>query len=198
MMRHKLWLPRSVAARVSYHNAEPMDKTDHRRAIILHNEGVDRPRHEREGDFTWLADYVVNKRIPYHAIWNPSAGPGQPVWIQMIAFDKAARSMTGDIIGHGVSANRWGSTAIQICVAGFGSEPFTDLKKLKGVNVLADIANSWSVPFEGRKEWGPMANRSMVAWKASGFHGHCHAPGHSEDHTDPGPIDWPVLRRALT
>ncbi len=193
-MKHKLWLPREIASRVPYYRAEPMGKNASRRAVILHNEGVDRPKRDRQGDVTWLAEYVVQKRIPYHAIWNPTTGQ----WIQMIALDRASRSMTGDIIGDGLSANRWGSTAIQVCVAGFGDEPFTDLKKLKGVRVLADIANSWGVPFEGRKDWGPRANRGMVGWKASGFHGHCHAPGHSEDHTDPGPIDWPKLRRALT
>lgn len=194
MRKRKLWLPRDVASRVPTSVWGTMGRNTSRRAIILHNEGKDRTRKERQNDVTWLADFVVRARKPYHAIWNPTTGQ----WIQMIPFDRSAASLTADIIGDGFSGNRYGSTAIQICVAGFGYEPFTDLKKLKGVNVLADIAQSWDVPFQGRAVWGPRAGREMVPWKASGFHGHCHAPGRSENHTDPGPIDWPKLRRALT
>lgn len=193
MEKRKKWLPRSMADHRRYVGAEPMERTLDQRIIVLHNEGVDRPRHERLDDVTWLADFVNQAGIPYHCLWNPTTGQ----WIQMIPFHKAARSLKGGGMYGGASVNKAGRAVIQVCVTGFGYRPFTDLDTLKGVSVLAAIAKSWDVPLSFRTRWGPDANRNRNTWRHDGFHGHCHSPAVGENHLDPARIDYRKLKRAL-
>lgn len=193
MKRQRQWLSRKVADRVKYSGPEPMIPVIDRRGITIHNEGVDRGAFDRRRDVKWLASYVNQKRIPYHAIWNPTTGQ----WVQMIPFGLAARSLVGGGVYDGVSVNKAGVCNIQICVSGFGDRPFTDLKVLRGVDVLARIAHSWDVPILGRARWGYSATRSKRVWRRDGFHGHCHSPSPGETHHDPANINWRKLKAAL-
>ena len=90
----------------------------------------------------------------------------------------------------GIGCNRSGTVNIQICVVGYGHKSFTRGKR-KNAWVLADLADSWDIPWKARKRWP--GSRSVKAWRKSGIHGHCHAPGN--DHTDPGGIDIDKLMR---
>lgn len=160
--------------------------------LVFHNEGVDRACPGKSHEFAWLADYVAQRGIYYHALWCPRCGQV----IQTAPFDRAARSLkSGNLDGRGTSPNRYGPT-IQVCVVGYGSRPFTD-SPMRNVQLWAKVAKSWGVDLRYRAKWGPGAGRSAAAWKRSGVHGHCHSPGYGEDHTDPGRIDARKLRRAM-
>jgi hypothetical protein len=182
----KPWLKKKWAKRRPMPGAEGMAGGS-RKGITIHDEGATRNASQRKGDVTWLADYVNSERISYHLIYNPDTGQ----WIQMIPFDKAARSMMGgDVDGRGNSANRAGTYNIQVCLAGYNAShggPKPDWKKAKNLWVFAELMDRYGIPAKVRSEWGSEAGRSKKAWMAGGIQGHRHGP--HDDHTDPGVID---------
>jgi hypothetical protein len=180
------WLSEKVAKRVKYHGAEPMGGGS-RLGITVHDEGRTRSKRERRQDWTWLAQYVNQARKPYHLIYSPDTGQ----WIQMIPFDRAARSMMGgDVDGRGNSANKAGRYNIQICLAGYNAShggPKPNWRKAKNLWVLALLMERFDIPMLVRSEWGSKAGRSRKSWMKGGVQGHVHGP--NDDHTDPGSID---------
>ena len=182
MKKRKKWL--GIAKTVKSSRRAPMAKNTKRRAITLHNEGVDRPH--GDGSPVAVAEYTRREAVEYHATWNVNTGQ----WAQLLPFDCAARSLLNAGLDGGIGCNRSGTVNIQICVVGYGHKSFTR-GKLKNAWVLADLADSWDIPWKARKRWP--GSRSVKAWRKSGIHGHCHAPGN--DHTDPGGIDIDKLMR---
>lgn len=179
------WLPRKWAKRVPMGHAEPWSGP--RRGLTLHTEGVDRGK--TLGDVTWLAKYVntVNGGIAYHLIWQPWTGQ----WIQMVPFDRAARSMKGGAVdARGLSANRSGLN-IQVCVAGFGYDDWTRTP-MKNAWVFAELMDRYKIPQRTRAKWGRNAGRSRKAWSAGGIQGHCHGP--HDDHVDGATSEAAVKR----
>lgn len=184
----KHWAPRLWRVkRIPYQGHEPMLGGSSRRGLTIHNEGVDRPCNR---DHAWLAHFVNNKRIPYHALWCPHCG----WWCQLIPFDRAARSMVGGSVqSNGASANRAGIVNVQICVVSYGYRDFTKSSPMKRAWVLAEILDHYQIPSKPRDTWGAGARRSLEGWARGGVQGHQHGP--HDDHTDPGSIDARKLIR---
>jgi len=188
MRKNRKWLGKKIK-KVKYPNPEPMAGGS-RRGLTFHNEGVDR-KCGGSGTHWWLAKYVNNKRIPYHFIWCPHCGD----IIQLIACDKAARSMKGgDVDGRGNSANKAGAVNIQVCVASYGKRPFTG-SPMKNAAVFGRLADSWGIKHRLRSKWGPGVSRKKAIWAKGGIQGHCHGP--HDDHVDPMAINPKKLSRAL-
>lgn len=164
-----------------------------RRGLTVHDEGATRSPSERKKDITWLADYVNQRRISYHLLYNPDTGQ----WIQMIPFDHAARSMKGgDVDGRGASANRAGRYNIQVCLAGYNVShggPKPNWKRAKNLWVFALLMERYDIPNKVRSKWGSNAGRGKSTWMKGGVQGHVHGP--HDDHTDPGVIDVEEMLR---
>lgn len=179
MRKHQSWLPKQWAKRHKYYGSETHDSCS-RKGLTIHNEGVDgacTPGHVYN-----LAAYVVMMRIPYHAIWCPRCG----VWVQIISFNRAARSMVGGAVAPcGNSANKHGQN-IQVCIADYGYRDFTKTQ-LKNAWVLAEILDAHNIPWRARKTWSADASRRNDLWNRGGIQGHQHGP--NDDHTDPNSID---------
>lgn len=184
MMHGSGWLPH--VRRIPAPIIEPMARNHARRGLTLHNEGVDRDC--RRGHVLDLAHYVNARHINYTCVWCPVCGQ----WAQLAPLDKAARSMVGDPIWRGASANKAGTVHVQVCVAGYGARDFT-ASPLRGAHVLAAIMTRARIPWRARKTWGPDASRDLGAWMHGGVQGHQHGP--ADDHTDPGHIHVEKLLR---
>ena len=176
------WLPRQWSERIRYSSPEPMGGGT-RSGLTIHNEGVKR---RCNGDHDWLAEYVNQKRIPYHAIWCPVCG----YWCQMVPFGKAARSMKGgNVDGKGNSANKAGRVNVQICIIGDDGKTDISKKKLKNAWVIAEIIEKKKIKKYIRTGNG----RSKKKWMKGGVQGHKNGP--DDDHTDPGALDLERLIR---
>jgi hypothetical protein len=192
--KNRRWLGKR-AKKIRYSGAEPMAGGS-RRGFTWHDEGLNR-KCGGSGSHDWLAKYVNDKRIPYHAIYCPFCGD----IIQMIDFAMAARSMVGgDVDGHGNSANKAGAVNIQVCIAGMGpGRQLTDTP-MKNIEVFGALADSWGIPHRVRGKWGPGASRDRSVWMKGGIQGHCHGPNdtHVDHKMDPKKLKaamWPQRRR---
>ena len=170
------WLPRKWAKRIPYSSPEAMGGGE-RRGLTIHNEGVKRKCNKNHD---WLAKYVNDKRIPYHALWCPQCG----YWCQMIPFNKAARSMKGgDVDGKGHSANKAGKINVQICIIGDDGKGDISKGRLKNAWVIAEIIDKKKIKKFIRTGNG----RGKKAWMKGGVQGHKNGP--YDDHTDPGNLN---------
>ena len=185
MKRRKRWMPRQWGSRQRY--TGPLDYLSgvHGRRLVLHTEGVDRPK----GDPDFIARYVNDKCIPYHATWDPRTGK----WCQAIPFDRPARSLMNGGINGGVGCNRTGEVVIQVCVVGFAGGAWSKFPhRIKGAWVLDEIVTAWGIPWRSLCHW-PCPDRSLTKWYRSGVTCHAAAPGN--DHTDGGGTNFKRLRR---
>jgi len=179
---------------VDYHKAgsyNSMARNLPHRKLVLHNEGVDR---NGDGNPMDLARYVVAQGIEYHLIWNAQSGK----FVQIVPFDKAAKSLLNGNIDGGIGCNRSGTVCIQVCVQGYGHKPFTN-GPMKGANRILDIAKSWDIPIKKIGGGNPASfnspNRGVDQWHSNGFAGHSHAP--HNNHSDPGQINWDEFEKAM-
>ena len=191
MDKRQEWMKGKSVAYCKAGDYNSMAKNRPDRKIILHNEGVDR---RGAGTPMDLAKYVVGRGIYYHLIWNAKDGK----FVQIAPFHVAAKSLLNAGIDGGIGCNRSGTVAIQVCVQGYGSKPFTD-GPMKGADRLLDIAQAWDIPVKkiGGDKPASFRNptRGLAQWHSNGFGGHQHAPGN--DHTDPGPLDWGAFEEAM-
>lgn len=128
-----------------------------------------------------VADWVISQRSEYHLLWNPWTGQ----FLQLIPASQSARALRNASAGY--RTNRKGTRLIQVCIVGLTSQrPLAGGSPLKGWDRLRDWLDSHGIPRTDRT-----GSRDRGRWESSGVHRHADAPGN--DHTDPGPIDWPWL-----